>query len=282
MRKQSLEYVMICTTSKLKNIIGIFIILLYNREKMIIRVLLKDEQGGFSMFEKLGGLFGWLLVWAFIGTILNYCLKLVNKRFGKKISANPSAKKVMKVLMTIFVRNHKYFGLATVVLLLAHFVAQFSRFGINVTGCIAAVIMIIQAGLGICANIRKKPRKGMWFYAHRLIALLLILGIALHLLIPNALNTVAGKESSNKSSSTMDTSKLKVFTAEELAKYNGENGAKAYVAYKGLVYDVSNIPQWKNGVHNGHQAGTDLTKVLNESPHGESVLKNLEIVGKLE
>lgn len=47
------------------------------------------------MFEELGGFFGWLLVIAFGGTIMNYCLKFVNKRYGKSISENPYGKKII-------------------------------------------------------------------------------------------------------------------------------------------------------------------------------------------
>jgi len=71
------------------------------------------------------------------------------------------------------------------------------------------------------------------------------------------------------------------FTVEELSQYNGLNGAKAYVAVNGLVYDVSNIPQWNNGAHNGLQAGKDQSSAINSAPHGNSVLKDLKIVGTL-
>lgn len=140
------------------------------------------------MLKELGGLFGWLLVFAFVGTILNYCLKFVNKCYSKKISVYPASKKTMKILMTVFVRNHKYFGLATVGLLLVHFIIEFAKSGINVTGCIAAVIMILQVLLGVYATIKKKPRKGTWFIVHRIISVLIIVGIAIHLIMPKLLN----------------------------------------------------------------------------------------------
>ena len=139
------------------------------------------------MFEELGGFFGWLLVIAFGGTIMNYCLKFVNKRYGRSISENPYGKKIMKLLMTIFVRNHKYFGFATIVFLITHVIIQFSKFGINFTGLIAAVILISEVLLGIYANLKKKPRKGIWFITHRIFSILLIIGIAVHVIAPNAL-----------------------------------------------------------------------------------------------
>ncbi|MEY8442214.1 cytochrome b5 domain-containing protein [Lactobacillaceae bacterium 24-114] len=72
------------------------------------------------------------------------------------------------------------------------------------------------------------------------------------------------------------------FTKEELAKFDGQNGNPAYVAVNGTVYDVSGKKAWTGGKHHGHVAGQDLTDaLLNDSPHGDKVLKNLPIVGKL-
>ncbi len=75
----------------------------------------------------------------------------------------------------------------------------------------------------------------------------------------------------------------KVFTLDELATYNGKNGQPAYVAVDGVVYDVTNSPEWTNGEHKmGVTAGQDLTDIIKEkSPHGVAVLENLPIVGKL-
>lgn len=74
----------------------------------------------------------------------------------------------------------------------------------------------------------------------------------------------------------------RVFTLEELKTYNGQNGNPAYVAVDGIVYDVSNVPQWSNGLHQGLTAGNDLTEAFYNSPHGASALKDLPIVGTLE
>ena len=73
------------------------------------------------------------------------------------------------------------------------------------------------------------------------------------------------------------------FTLEELAAYNGKDGQPAYVAVNGVVYDVTNVPEWANGEHkNGLTAGQDLTDAItNQSPHGLSVLESLPVVGKL-
>lgn len=53
------------------------------------------------------------------------------------------------------------------------------------------------------------------------------------------------------------------YKAEDLAKYNGKDGAKAYIAYKGKVYDVSGVKEWESGTHYGLSVGTDITEKLN-------------------
>lgn len=74
------------------------------------------------------------------------------------------------------------------------------------------------------------------------------------------------------------------FSAEELKRYNGENGNPAYVAVDSKVYDVTGSGMWKNGIHMGrHTAGRDLTAELNAAPHGDEVLagKDMPQVGTL-
>jgi predicted heme/steroid binding protein len=53
----------------------------------------------------------------------------------------------------------------------------------------------------------------------------------------------------------------KTFTKTQLAKFDSRNGNAAYVAYKGIVYDVSS--KWENGEHHGIKAGIDITSQLN-------------------
>lgn len=73
-----------------------------------------------------------------------------------------------------------------------------------------------------------------------------------------------------------------VLTLEELADFNGQDGKRAYVAVDGVIYDVTDSDAWKNGKHNGFDAGNDLTKEIKEvSPHGISKLANVVEVGKL-
>jgi predicted heme/steroid binding protein len=72
------------------------------------------------------------------------------------------------------------------------------------------------------------------------------------------------------------------YTLEKLADLNGKNG-KIYVAYSGQIYDISDSYLWKDGIHQGlHDSGQDLTKTMDEAPHGPEVLKNFAVVGILK
>lgn len=72
------------------------------------------------------------------------------------------------------------------------------------------------------------------------------------------------------------------FSREELDINNGKNGASAFIAYRGKVYDVSSSFLWRNGKHQvTHDAGEDLTDALAQAPHGEEMLKQFPIVGIL-
>ena len=74
----------------------------------------------------------------------------------------------------------------------------------------------------------------------------------------------------------------KEFTLEELAEFNGKDGNKAYIAVDGIVYDVTDVPPWKGGDHNGYEAGKDLTEeIKTKSPHGVGKLEGVPVVGKL-
>ena len=229
------------------------------------------------LMYKFGDFLGWLTIILFAGTIANYLVKFINIKWGKQISASPSGKRVVAILMKLFVKGHRYFGLGALIALLLHFTVQFLNFGLSISGILAAALMILQVVLGIYAVTKKKSRRGTWFIAHRCIAFLLILGIAFHLFAPSVIQTA-----SPLPATTSSTSAQKTFTPDELSKYDGQNGHPAYIAFKGVVYDVSNVPQWTGGTHNGEKAGTDVTNDISKSPHGERVFADLPQVGTLK
>ncbi|MCD4821185.1 MAG: cytochrome B5 [Methanococcoides sp.] len=76
---------------------------------------------------------------------------------------------------------------------------------------------------------------------------------------------------------------MEEFTTEELAKYNGKDGEKCYIAYKGKVYDVTESMLWEDGDHQGmHDGGIDLTTDQEDAPHDDDVLEDFPVVGTLK
>ena len=60
----------------------------------------------------------------------------------------------------------------------------------------------------------------------------------------------------------------KTFTRQQLLIYNGEDRAEILIAYQGIVFDVTDCPKWRTGMHEGlHWPGQDLTPELAEAPH---------------
>jgi predicted heme/steroid binding protein len=73
------------------------------------------------------------------------------------------------------------------------------------------------------------------------------------------------------------------FTKKELAQYNGKDGAPAFIAYEGKVYDVSRSFLWQDGRHQVlHIAGVDLTASLDQAPHGADLLERFPVIGMLD
>lgn len=70
-------------------------------------------------------------------------------------------------------------------------------------------------------------------------------------------------------------------TRSQLALHNGQDKETIYVAYQGLVYDVTNSRLWRNGKHYEHWAGQDLTPELADAPHSEKVFEKFDAVGRL-
>jgi len=74
----------------------------------------------------------------------------------------------------------------------------------------------------------------------------------------------------------------KLFTKSELENYNGEDGKPIYVAFGSKVYDLSNSRLWAGGRHMGvHSAGAELSRSIENAPHGAEALSRFPIVGEL-
>lgn len=75
---------------------------------------------------------------------------------------------------------------------------------------------------------------------------------------------------------------LPSFTRPQLALHNGQDKPQIWVAYKGIIYDVSESRLWQNGLHYEHWAGQDLTPELTNAPHTDKVFERFVAVGILQ
>ena len=131
--------------------------------------------------EELGGLFGNLIVLFYGLAVLNFCFKFLNRNFRDKLKKNEGFYGVFMKILKILVKYHRYFGGATIIMILIHFYLQFTRFGLNITGCLAAGVMILQIAMGIYGQM-KRPKGKVWLVVHRGIAALLMITILMHVI----------------------------------------------------------------------------------------------------
>lgn len=76
----------------------------------------------------------------------------------------------------------------------------------------------------------------------------------------------------------------RIITEAELRRNTGERGTRKFIAYEGIIYDVTDCPKWRLDLHeNLHFPGQDLTSELPEAPHKEEVFSRpcVKAIGKL-
>ncbi|HEX5169716.1 MAG TPA: cytochrome b5 domain-containing protein [Cyclobacteriaceae bacterium] len=74
---------------------------------------------------------------------------------------------------------------------------------------------------------------------------------------------------------------LVLYTRAQLALRNGQDKPEIWIAYKGIIYDVTASRLWRDGKHYEHWAGQDLTGELPDAPHTERVFERFRAIGKL-
>ncbi|MBX2964689.1 MAG: cytochrome b5 [Cyclobacteriaceae bacterium] len=74
---------------------------------------------------------------------------------------------------------------------------------------------------------------------------------------------------------------LPTYTSSQLALRNGQDKPAVWVAFRGLIYDVTDSRLWKTGKHYEHWAGQDLTDELKDAPHTDKVFDKFTVIGRL-
>ena len=146
---------------------------------------------------------------------------------------------------------------------------------------VGIVSIIIMAITGTILTFHRVPTWDFFFTTR--FGILLFIKIALFLImVCSALIVVLfiGPRLKKKKTTPLATSGD--MTLDELNAFDGKEGRPAYIAYKDVIYDVSQSKMWKNGSHMArHAAGFDLTEVLSQAPHDEDKILPMPVIGKL-
>lgn len=75
---------------------------------------------------------------------------------------------------------------------------------------------------------------------------------------------------------------LPLYSRAQLALRNGQDKEEIWVAFEGLIYDVTKSRLWRAGKHYEHWAGQDLTEELAQAPHTAAVFERFQPIGRLK
>lgn len=76
----------------------------------------------------------------------------------------------------------------------------------------------------------------------------------------------------------------KTITKSQLLLHNGDDADEKWIAHNGIVYDVTDCPNWRSDLHrNLHFPGQDLSGELDDAPHADEVFTRpcVKVVGRL-
>ena len=143
------------------------------------------------------------------------------------------------------------------------------------------VSMAIMAITGAMLTIYRVP--SLAFLTSTRFGILLLVKIGLFcVMVGSALVVVLFVGPRLRRQKTASTAAKGDMTAAQLVAFDGKEGRPAYIAYQGVVYDVTASKLWLQGTHMArHQAGADLTEVLAQAPHDEEKVSSMPKVGKL-
>lgn len=147
-------------------------------------------------------------------------------------------------------------------------------------GWLSMAVLLIS---GVLLTIARIPSLGALFTTR--FGILLSIKIVLYLIMLSSAVVVTlfiGPRLRKKLSSPVANLFSQHLTPAQLSHFDGKEGRPAYIAYKGIVYDVSQGRLWKNGAHIvKHHAGNDLTDALKNAPHTEDKVLAMPQVGTL-
>jgi hypothetical protein len=132
--------------------------------------------------HNFGIFIGWMIIAGYLLAVMNYFVKLINKKVSIEMSIDPLNSKKHSVLLQYLVKSHIYIGLYLATLILLHLMIELVHRGFYITGMILGGLMIVQILLGAYGAFVKGRIKGQWFYAHRIVAAMIFVAIIVHVI----------------------------------------------------------------------------------------------------
>jgi len=130
----------------------------------------------------LGGVFGLI---ALYGVILLTIRLVVQTLIGLLRKGNKPLPETVKIINRAINRSHRVIGVITMLATIAHFIAQYSRFGfLPVAGLVAGLLMILQGVIGFALKAQKgQAARTQLRFAHLMLGFILVVAVLAHRLI---------------------------------------------------------------------------------------------------
>jgi hypothetical protein len=128
-----------------------------------------------------GIVLGWIIVTGYLLTVLNYFVKLFNRKVMKDISMDSPLRKRYTGFMKLIMKSHGYIAIYLITFLLLHLLIELVHEGFFITGLVTAGLLILQVILGGYGSLVKNKKRGPWFLAHRAVAALMAVALIIHI-----------------------------------------------------------------------------------------------------
>ena len=143
--------------------------------------------------------------------------------------------------------------------------------------------MSVIAVTGTLLTIARMPN--LHSFVSTRLGILLTIKIGLFLvMVASALTTAwyIGPRLRKKLQSPVAAALARDLTSDQLSHFDGKEGRPAYIAYKGIIYDMTSSRLWRNGAHMvKHHAGSELTAALAGAPHADDKVLAMPQAGML-
>lgn len=129
----------------------------------------------------LGDALGVLTAILFGFAIVNFPIKWVNRRWVAKLPKENKFRGGYQTAMKFLVKNHRFFGIGAVALMVFHVVVQILFRWASVTGIVTAALGLVTLALGFVL-FKSKKRTPAMLWSHRSAVIALILSFLIHVI----------------------------------------------------------------------------------------------------